>query len=181
MPGRRPKPIACASSPTRTWPRSTRGSTARRLEIHLERERRATAVREDLAASLAEHGSKIDKEIEGIDAAIATYRAEVSAYFENLDRETDPILIAQKAALRPAFPALDAVGGAVAAEAPADTDTAVVEPASADEPEVVGVMDPAAPAEPVESWAAAPEAISTPDPVEILRRCRSGRRGHPSR
>lgn len=134
--------------------------------IQLERERRATAVREDLAASLAEHGSKIDKEIEGIDAAIATYRAEVSAYFENLDRETDPILIAQKAALRPAFPALDAVAQAVAVETPADTAAATVEPAPADEPEVVGVMDPAAPAEPVESWAAAPEAISTPDPVE---------------
>ena len=127
--------------------------------IQLDRERRVAAVREDLAASLTEHGSKIDKEIEGIDAAIAVYRAEVSAYFENLDRETDPILIAQKAALRPAFPALDAVGQAVAVE------TAAVEPASADEPEVVGVMDPAAPAEPVESWAAAPEASTAPDPV----------------
>jgi hypothetical protein len=134
--------------------------------IQLDRERRVAAVREDLAASLTEHGSKIDKEIEGIDAAIAVYRAEVSAYFENLDRETDPILIAQKAALRPAFPALDAVGEAVAVETPADTDAAAVEPASTDEPEVVGVMDPAAPAEPVESWAAAPEASSTPDPVE---------------
>ena len=132
--------------------------------IQLERERRVAAVREDLAASLAEHGSKIDKEIEGIDAAIAVYRAEVSAYFENLDRETDPILIAQKAALRPTFPALDAVGEAVVVETPADA--GAVEPASADEPEVVGVMDPAAPTEPVESWAAAPEASSTPDRVE---------------
>ena len=136
------------------------GETAR---IKLERERRETAVREDLDTSLAEHASKIDQEIEGIEAALATYRAEVDAYFKGLDSETDPILIAQKAAKRPAFPALDAAGEAVAA-APADT--AQAEPAMPDEPEVVGVMDPEAPVEPVESWAASPETEATPDPVE---------------
>lgn len=133
--------------------------------IQLDRDRRAAAVREDLATSLAEHGSKIDKEIEGIDAAIATYRAEVLAYFESLDRETDPVRIAQKAASRPAFPALAAVGEAVAV-APADTDTDATELATAGEPDVVGVMDPGAAAEPVESWAASPETSITPDAVE---------------
>ena len=146
--------------------RSTRGSKLETARIQLERERRATAVREDLEASLAEHSSKIDKEIEGIDAAIATYRAQVSAYFENLDarriRSSSP---RRRPCARPSRHS-DAVAEAVAVETPADTAAATVEPASADEPEVVGVMDPAAPAEPVESWAAAPEAISTPDPVE---------------
>ncbi len=121
--------------------------------IHLDRESRATAVREDLETSLAEHGSKIDREIEGLESAIATYRGEVEAYFEGLDGETDPTVIAQKASKRPAFPALEAVGEPVA-EAPADA----AEPAPADEPVAVGVMDPAAPAEPVESWAAPAEA-----------------------
>jgi hypothetical protein len=129
--------------------------------IHLDRERRATAVREDLESSLAEHASKIDREIEGIDAAIARYRGEVEAYFEGLDRETDPILIAQNAAKRPAFPALEAIGATVA-EAPVDA----AEPAAADEPDAIGVMDPAAPAEPVESWAAPMETSATADPVE---------------
>ena len=130
--------------------------------IQLDRERRAMAVNEDLETSLAEHGLKIDREIEGIDTAIATYQAEVEAYFEDLNRETDPILIAQKAASRPAFPALETVGETVV-EASAGAADAV--PASAQEPVVVGVMDPEAPADPVESWAASPEATTTPDAV----------------
>jgi hypothetical protein len=136
--------------------------------IQLERERRAAAVRVDLETSLAEHGSKIDREIEGIDTAIATYRAEVEAYFEGLDRETDPVLIAQKAASRPAFPALEAVGETIT-EASIDeaaADVAGEEPAAAGEPVVVGVMDPAAPTEPVESWAGSPEPSTTADPDE---------------
>lgn len=136
------------------------GETAR---IKLERERRERAVREDLDTSLAEHASKIDREIEGIETAIATHRAEVEAYFEGLDRETDPILIAQKAVRRPAFPALEAVGETVA-EASADSADAVAEPAPADEPVVVGVMDPEAPAEPVETWAS-PETSTTAEAV----------------
>jgi hypothetical protein len=130
--------------------------------IQLDRERRVTAVREDLAASLAEHGSKIDKEIEGIDAAIAAYRADVDAFFASLDRETDPIVIAQRATSRPKFPALAALGEVAAAPA----DAAPSEPAASSEPDVVGVMDPAAPAEPVESWTASPETAIAPDPVE---------------
>ncbi len=127
--------------------------------IQLDRERRAMAVNEDLETSLAEHGSKIDREIEGIDTAIATYRAEVETYFEDLNRETDPILIAQKAASRPAFPALEAAGESVV-DASADAAAADAVPAPGQEPVVVGVMDPEAPAEPVESWAASPETTS---------------------
>jgi hypothetical protein len=123
------------------------GETTR---IKLERERRETAVREDLDTSLAEHASKIDREIEAIETAIATHRAEVEAYFEGLDRETDPILIAQKATKRPVFPAIEVSGDAVVAT---------------DEPVVVGVMDPEAPAETVESWAASAETSPTSEPV----------------
>ena len=117
--------------------------------IQIERERRAKALQEDLNLSLAEHGSKIDREIEGVETAIATYRADVDAFFEGLDRETDLILIAQQASRRPVFPTLESVAETVAA--------------GAAEPAVVGVMGPQAAAEPVESWAAPPE--TSPEPA----------------
>jgi hypothetical protein len=127
--------------------------------IQLERERRATAVREDLETSLAEHSTKIDREIETLERGISIYRAQVEAFFDSLDGETDPILIAQKAASRPVFPALGAAAEAVAVASPVEATE--VEPSSVDEPSVVGVMDPGAGTEPVESWAAS--ADSSPE------------------
>jgi hypothetical protein len=134
--------------------------------IQLERERRATAVREDLETSLAEHSSKIDREIETLDRAISIYRAQVEAFFDSLDGETDPILIAQKAASRPLFPALGAAAEAVAVASPAEA--IEVEPSSGHEPSVVGVMDPEAAAEPVESWAASADTSPEFEPVAAL-------------
>jgi hypothetical protein len=77
--------------------------------IQLERERREKDLNADLETSLAGHRAKIDREIEGVEAAIASYRAEVDLFFERLDRETDPVLIAQQAGRRPAFPTLEGV------------------------------------------------------------------------
>lgn len=158
--------------------------------IQLERQRRATVLDEDLETSLSEHRAKIDREIEAIEEAIATYRAEVDAYFEDLDRETDPIVIAQQAAKRPVFPALEtvavdfAVASAEAAEETVALDVAAAASSSeeappegpdggatgagsadASEPAYVGVMDPEAPAEPVESWAPQPETSPEPTPA----------------
>jgi hypothetical protein len=148
--------------------------------IQLERERRASELHQDLETSLAEHRSKIDREIETAEAAIATYQAEVDAFFARLDRETDLIVIARQAALRPVFPALSAVAAPVAATSVAATDA----PAStSDEPPAgtdggpsgagtsgstgtgVGVMDPSAEPQPVESWAAQPDAQPEPVPA----------------
>ena len=56
-----------------------------------------------------------------MEAAIATYRTEVDAYFEKLEGETDPVAIAQHAGQRPVFPDLDAIG---AQEPPAVPDAA---------------------------------------------------------
>ena len=155
-----------------------------RQRIQLERHRRATELHEDLDLSLAEHHAKIEREIEGVDKAIAAYRAEVDAFFEGLDRETDVVQIAQHAAWRPVFPTLDAIAEPVAvaaAEAPTtEQSTNDMPPSGSDdngasgtaagagtsEPTVVGVMDPAAPAEPAESWAATPETSPEPVPVE---------------
>jgi len=74
--------------------------------IQLERERRENVLNQDLETSLAGHRAKIDREIDRVETAIATYRAEVDAFFESLDHETDPVLIAQQAAMRPVFPEL---------------------------------------------------------------------------
>jgi len=147
--------------------------------IELERERRATALHKDLEISLVEHGSKIDREIEGVEMAIATYRAHVDAFFEGLDHETDPILIAQQAARRPIFPTLDALVETVSASSAAPAEpkpSSEAEPpasagdggpaapaAGASEPPWVGVMDPETAAAPVESWTTPPE--KTPEPA----------------
>jgi hypothetical protein len=152
-----------------------------RKRIQLERHRRATELHEDLDLSLAEHRSKIDREIEGVETAIAAYRAEVEAFFDGLDRETDVVVIAQQASWRPVFPTLDLVGEAVADPS---VDATTAEPSATDEswpgsddgapgaeggdgePAVVGVMDPEAPAEPTESWTAPTEVSSEPVPAE---------------
>ena len=156
--------------------------------IQGERERRAAELQKDLETSLVEHGAKIDREIEGVEMAIATYRAHVDAFFESLDRETDPILIAQQAASRPMFPSLDALVETVSvapAEAAETAQAAAAEKPSSDpeppapagdassgtatptegasEPPWVAVMDPEAEAAPVESWTA--PADPTPAPA----------------
>ena len=148
--------------------------------IQLERERRASELHQDLETSLAEHRSKIDREIETAEAAIATYQAEVDAFFARLDRETDLVVIARQAALRPVFPALSAVAAPVAAASVAATEFPTT---TSDEPRAgtdggpsgagtsgstgtgVGVMDPSAEPQPVESWAAQPDAQPEPVPA----------------
>jgi hypothetical protein len=77
-----------------------------RQRIQLERERRAGALTDNLQKSLAEHGARIDGEIEGVEAAIVSYRMDVDAFFVELDRETDPVAIAQHASRKPVFPDL---------------------------------------------------------------------------
>lgn len=114
--------------------------------IQVERERRATKRNQDLETSLAEHTSKIDQEIERVETAVAAYRAEVDAFFDGLDHQSDLVLIAKQATRRPIFPALDAV---------AAVDGGPESPG-------VGVMDPQAPAVPAESWASPAEANSWP-------------------
>jgi len=147
--------------------------------VRVERQRRMTDLHDDLDLSLAEHRSKIDLEVERIETVIATYRAEVDAFFERLDRETDLVLIAQQAAMRPVFPALDDIGRTIPA-APADAAEPVIAEAPPAAPEdgatgqiagvtertAVGVMDPQAAAEPAESWVTPPATSPEPVPVE---------------
>lgn len=135
--------------------------------IRLERERREAALNEDLETSLTQHASKIDQEIERVEAAIAAYRTEVDAFFAGLDRETDVVQIARQATRRPMLPALDGIvaNGLGAIEAPAEPAAPIAEaaapssgpddsgPAMEDQP-LVAVMDPEPSSEsPSEPWA----------------------------
>jgi hypothetical protein len=147
-----------------------------RQRIKAERERRAAALDDDLKKSLSEHGSKIDREIEVVEAAIAGYRVEVEAFFAVLDGETDPVAIARHAGRRPSFPSL---GQPVAADAPAEasagdapsTDAAEVADAPAAESAPVAVMDISPGANLAASFptwnASSPDAPveATPDPL----------------
>jgi hypothetical protein len=119
-----------------------------RQRIKTEREKRAAALDDDLKKSLSEHGSKIDREVEGVEAAIAAYRVEVEAFFVELDRETDPVAIARHAGKRPVFPTLeqpvaaDAAAVAAASETPTEASgTAETPAADAAETTPVAVMD----------------------------------------
>ena len=149
--------------------------------IKVERQRRMTELHDDLDLSLAEHHSRVDLEVEGIERAISSYRAEVEAFFERLDRETDLVVIARQAAMHPAFPTLDEVRPTVAADAAEAADAA---PSSAEAPPTgadddatgqiagmteriaVGVMDPRPVAEPVASWAIPPQPNPEPFPAD---------------
>jgi hypothetical protein len=112
-----------------------------RQRISQEREQRAAALQEDLETSLAEHGSKIDREIDAVDAAIVAYRTEVDAFFAELDKETDPVEIARHAGRRPSFPDLDAVSAA-------ESGTPAAEPGQA----AVGVMAPQTAGDLADAW-----------------------------
>jgi hypothetical protein len=84
-------------------------AAAERLRIQLERERRAQELQPDLETRLAEHRSRIDREIESAEAAIAAHRADIDAFFATFHRLADPVAIAQHATRRPLFPTLEAI------------------------------------------------------------------------
>jgi hypothetical protein len=120
-----------------------------RERIKVEHERRTQVLNQDLETSLAEHGSKIDREIEGVEAAIKAYRAEVETFFTTLERETDPVAIAQHAGQRPVFPSLEAP----ASPAPEATAAAnAPEATGATDAPAEGVMDPGSKSRTVEPW-----------------------------
>ena len=120
-----------------------------RQRIQAEHDRRAAALRDDLEVSLKEHGAQIDREVEAVEGAIATYRGQVDAFFASLDAETDPVAIARHASSRPAFPALDAIGHEAGQPTVAETPDAEGSGEAA-----VGVMDSTASARLAESWKA---------------------------
>jgi hypothetical protein len=126
-----------------------------RQRIDQEREQRAATLQADLDTSLAEHGAKIDREVETVEAAIAGYRTEVEAFFATLEQETDPVAIALHARRRPAFPSLETVPAAVLEPTvtPEIASSGIAEPGAETAEPGVGVMDPDASASLAEAWA----------------------------
>ena len=128
-------------------------------------------VNEDLQTSLAGHHRRIDREIEGIEAAVTTYLTDVEAFFASLDRETDLVAIAQQAGRRPVFPNLDAGTETIAAgdsaesqiqEVPTGTEDQTIEAGEADSDRpLVAVMDQEGSADSVQSWGA--DADTSPE------------------
>ena len=78
--------------------------------IKLERERRIASRREQLQIRLEEHRGVVAREVDAVEAAVATYRTEIAGYFSRLGSGTDPVEIARQAGTRPAFPALEDIG-----------------------------------------------------------------------
>ncbi|MEA2578419.1 MAG: hypothetical protein QOD78_2007 [Chloroflexota bacterium] len=135
-------------------------ATAERERIQAERERRAQVVRADLELSLTQHGSKIDREIEVVEAAITAYRADVEAFFANIERET-PIAVAQQAGRRPVFPSIETISSAeTTGSVPASSEAVDATPAAP-----VGVMDPDSPAKPIGAWRAWTEMSASADAI----------------
>ena len=130
-----------------------------RQRIDTERETRAAALRDDLTKSLTEHSSKIDQEIAGVEAAIVAHRSEIDAFFATLDRETDPVAIAQQASRRPPFPALESIAVNATSESPEVTRVAGSNDANptaddATEAPGLGVMDRGLTPKLADAWAA---------------------------
>jgi hypothetical protein len=91
--------------------------------IKLERERRITERRDQLQLRLEEHRLVIGREVDAVEAAVGTYRADMDTFFGRLDSETDPVEIARQAAVRPGFPVLELIGPEDAPEDVVPTDT----------------------------------------------------------
>lgn len=128
--------------------------------VKLERERRIASRREQLQIRLEEHRAVVAREVEAVEAAIATYRVETEQFFGRLETETDPVEIARQAGSRPVFPMLELIG-------PNDVPIVPAEPT----PPAVVTYYSAPAAAPVEAPAAAPVEAQVPpaqpDPAAV--------------
>src|SRR4051812_2038879 len=82
-------------------------ATAQR-QIKGERQRRKAELAADLRRTLREQNRQVERRVKRVEAALAAHRAELDAFFDAIDRERDPLTIAQRARRRPAFPDLEA-------------------------------------------------------------------------
>src|SRR5207245_4257288 len=115
------------------------------------------------------HRIKIDREIVAAEAAIAAHRADLSAFFADLSRETDAVAFAQMAVRRPLFPSVETVAERQASAPPEVASTTSPEPTRPATPVAVGAESGPMPATPVarpavETTTAIP-ATATPAPA----------------
>jgi hypothetical protein len=149
--------------------------------IKLERERRIAARREQLQVRLEEYRAVVAREVDAVESAIASYRADIELYFRQIGSETDPVAIARHAGNRPQFPVLELIGPddlpltsayeAIATEAARTPERVSTDEAPAGDVgdqlppanPMVGVMDADAGSHPAETpWAAGQDAVAEP-------------------
>ncbi len=82
-------------------------ATAHR-QITSERQRRKVELDADLKRTLRDQNRLAARRVKEIEAALAAHRAELEAFFDAIERERDPLTIAERGRRRPAFPDLDA-------------------------------------------------------------------------
>ena len=71
-----------------------------------ERERRKAELESDLRRTLREENRRVDRRVKDVEAAIAAHIAELEGFYGELEREMDPIRLAEQAQRPPAFPDL---------------------------------------------------------------------------
>lgn len=81
-------------------------ATAQR-QIKAERQRRKVEIEADLRRTLREQNQQLERRVKDVEAVLAAYRAELDAYFDAIEREQDPVTIAERARRRPPFPVID--------------------------------------------------------------------------
>jgi hypothetical protein len=73
-----------------------------------ERERRKAELESDLRRTLREENRRVDRRVKDVEAAIAAHVAELEGFYAELEREMDPIRLAEQAQRPPPFPDLAA-------------------------------------------------------------------------
>ena len=73
-----------------------------------ERQRRKAELESDLKRSLREENRRVDRRVKDTEAMIAAHLAEIEGFFAELEREMDPVKLAEQAQRPPAFPDLSA-------------------------------------------------------------------------
>jgi len=73
-----------------------------------ERERRKAELESDLKRSLREENRRVARRVKDIEAVIVAHVAEIEGFFAELEREMDPVRLAEQAQRPPAFPDLAA-------------------------------------------------------------------------
>ena len=81
-------------------------ATAQR-QIKAERQRRKVEIEADLRRTLREQNQQLERRVKDVEAVLAAYRAELDTYFDAIEREQDPVTIAERARRRPPFPVID--------------------------------------------------------------------------
>jgi len=86
-------------------------ATAQR-QIKTERQRRKVELEADLRRTLRDQNRSVDQRVKAVEAAFATHKAELEAFFDAIEHERDPEEIARHALTKPAFPDLDVASAA---------------------------------------------------------------------